>query len=133
MYAVIKTGGKQYRVEPNDRLRVDRLDAEPGATVDIDEVLVVGDGDDAEVGTPLVSGASVKLEVLEQDRNDKIVVFKKKRRQNYRRKAGHQQQMTVVRVAEISGPGGKKASGNAKPKTKSKKAEAADDAAAEKE
>ncbi len=137
MYAVIKTGGKQYRVEPNDRLRVDRLDAEPGATVDVDEVLIVGDGDDAQVGTPLVSGASVKLEVLEQDRNGKIVVFKKKRRQNYRRKAGHQQQMTVVRVAEISGPGGKKATGDsAKPKAKAKSKTAAEptaDAAASEE
>ena len=136
MYAVIKTGGKQYRVEPNDRLRVDRLDGDPGATVDVNEVLMVGEGDTAHVGSPLVADASVKLEVVEQTRNDKIVVFKKKRRQNYRRKAGHRQDMTVVRVAEIAGPGGMKAAAAAaKPaaKTKPKKEEAAaetsDDAA----
>lgn len=142
MYAVIRTGGKQYRVEPNERLQIDRLDAEPGATVDIDEVLVIGEGETAHVGTPLVSGASVKLEVLEQGRDDKIVVFKKKRRQNYRRKHGHQQDITVVRVAEIAGPDGMKAADDgakkSKPKTKAKAkktkaADETDDAAAEKE
>ncbi len=130
MYAVIRTGGKQYRVEPNDRLRIGRLEGEPGATIDVGEVLVVGEGDTAHVGAPLVDGASVKLEVLEQARDGKIVVFKKKRRQNYRRKHGHQQDVTIVRVAEIAGPGGMKAAAEAKPKAKSKKA-ASEDAASE--
>ena len=134
MYAVIKTGGKQYRVEPNDKLRVDKLAGEPGATVDINDVLMVGEGDKTQVGAPMLDGASVKLEVLEQTRNDKIVVFKKKRRQNYRRKQGHKQEMTVVRVAEIADADGNKAAAEPakKPaKAKSKKADAEPDAAAE--
>ena len=129
MYAVMKTGGKQYRVEPNDKLRVDKFAGEPGTTVEIGDVLMVGDGDDTQVGAPLLAGASVKLEVVEQTRNDKIVVFKKKRRQNYRRKQGHRQEMTVVRVAEIADAHGKKATAEAaapKPKSKSKKADATD-------
>ncbi len=137
MYAVMKTGGKQYRVEPNDKLRVDKLAGEPGATVNIKEVLMVGEGDKTQVGAPMLDGASVKLEVLEQTRNDKIVVFKKKRRQNYRRKAGHKQEMTVVRVAEIADADGNKATAELakKPaKAKSKKADAdADAPAADKE
>jgi len=137
MYAVMKTGGKQYRVEPNDKLRVDKLAGEPGATVDIKEVLMVGEGDKTQVGAPMLDGASVKLEVLEQTRNDKIVVFKKKRRQNYRRKAGHKQEMTVVRVAEIADADGNKATAEPakKPaKATSKKADAdADAPAADKE
>lgn len=137
MYAVMKTGGKQYRVEPNDKLRVDKLAGEPGATVNIKEVLMVGEGDKTQVGAPMLDGASVKLEVLEQTRNDKIVVFKKKRRQNYRRKAGHKQEMTVVRVAEIADADGNKATAEPakKPaKAKSKKADAdADAPAADKE
>jgi large subunit ribosomal protein L21 len=142
MYAVIKTGGKQYRVEPSDKLRVDKLAGEPGAMVDINEVLMVGEGDKTQVGAPMLDGASVKLEVLEQTRNDKIVVFKKKRRQNYRRTHGHKQEMTVVRVAEIADADGNKATAEAKPakaakkpaEAKSEKADAASDApAADKE
>ncbi|MEQ8246429.1 MAG: 50S ribosomal protein L21 [Alphaproteobacteria bacterium] len=136
MYAVMKTGGKQYRVEPNDRLRVDKLVGEPGTTVDIGDVLMVGDGENTQVGAPLLAGASVKLEVVEQTRNDKIVVFKKKRRQNYRRKQGHRQEMTVVRVAEIADAHGKKATAAdaaPKPKAKSKKAAATDAAASDEE
>ena len=137
MYAVIKTGGKQYRVEPSDKLRVDKLAGEPGAMVDIKDVLMVGEGDKTQVGAPMLDGASVKLEVLEQTRNDKIVVFKKKRRQNYRRTHGHKQQMTVVRVAEIADADGNKATAEAakKPtKEKSTKADAnADAPAADKE
>ena len=142
MYAVIKTGGKQYRVEPSDKLRVDKLAGEPGAMVDINEVLMVGEDDKTQVGAPMLDGASVKLEVLEQTRNDKIVVFKKKRRQNYRRTHGHKQEMTVVRVAEIADADGNKATAEAKPakaakkpaEAKSEKADAASDApAADKE
>jgi large subunit ribosomal protein L21 len=137
MYAVIKTGGKQYRVEPSDKLRVDKLAGEPGAMVDIKDVLMVGEGDKTQVGAPMLDGASVKLEVLEQTRNDKIVVFKKKRRQNYRRTHGHKQQMTVVRVAEIADADGNKATAEAAKtpaKKKSTKADAdADAPAADKE
>ena len=137
MYAVIKTGGKQYRVEPSDKLRVDKLAGEPGAMVDIKDVLMVGEGDKTQVGAPMLDGASVKLEVLEQTRNDKIVVFKKKRRQNYRRTHGHKQQMTVVRVAEIADADGNKATAKAAKtpaKEKSTKADAdADAPAADKE
>ena len=137
MYAVIKTGGKQYRVEPSDKLRVDKLAGEPGAMVNIKDVLMVGEGDKTQVGAPMLDGASVKLEVLEQTRNDKIVVFKKKRRQNYRRTHGHKQQMTVVRVAEIADAVGNKATAEAAKtpaKEKSTKADAdADAPAADKE
>ena len=137
MYAVIKTGGKQYRVEPSDKLRVDKLAGEPGAMVNIKDVLMVGEGDKTQVGAPMLDGASVKLEVLEQTRNDKIVVFKKKRRQNYRRTHGHKQQMTVVRVAEIADADGNKATAEAAKtpaKKKSTKADAdADAPAADKE
>lgn len=132
MYAVIKTGGKQYRVEPSDKLRVDKLSGEPGEMVDIKDVLIVGEGEKTQVGVPVLDGASVKLEVLEQTRNEKIVVFKKKRRQNYRRTHGHKQQMTVVRVAEIADADGNKATAEAakKPaKQKAKKADLAADAA----
>ena len=135
MYAVIKTGGKQYRVEPSDKLRVDKLSGEPGEMVDIKDVLIVGEGDKTQVGVPVLDGASVKLEVLEQTRNEKIVVFKKKRRQNYRRKLGHKQQMTVVRVAEIADADGNKATAEVikKPVQKKSTKADADVAAAEKE
>ena len=102
MYAVIKTGGKQYRVAKNDVIRVEKIDAEAGSSVDLDEVLLVGGGDEARVGTPLVDGAKVTATVLEQIKGEKIVVFKKKRRKNYRRKKGHRQLLTVLRVTDIA-------------------------------
>lgn len=102
MHAVIKTGGKQYRVAEGDVLNVETLQAEPGATVAFD-VLALGDGADLKVGAPLVDGAKVEAEVLDQIRGDKIIVFKKKRRQNYRRTRGHRQNLTVVRVTGITG------------------------------
>jgi large subunit ribosomal protein L21 len=100
MYAVIRTGGKQYRVAENDVLFVEKLDAEVGSTVQLDEVLMVG-GDEVKVGRPLVEGARVEAVVLDQTRAPKIVVFKKKRRKNYRRKRGHRQLQTVLRVTRI--------------------------------
>jgi large subunit ribosomal protein L21 len=102
MFAVIRTGGKQYKVAPNDVIAVERLDGEPGATIELSEVLMVG-GDAAEVamGTPLLAGASVSAELVAQRRADKIIVFKKKRRHNYRRKNGHRQHQTVLRITEI--------------------------------
>jgi large subunit ribosomal protein L21 len=100
MYAVIKTGGKQYRVATNDVIEVEKLEGEPGATVTLDQVLMVG-GEQPRIGTPLVDGARVTAEVLEQGRGPKIIIFKKKRRKNHRRKKGHRQHLTVLRVREI--------------------------------
>jgi large subunit ribosomal protein L21 len=98
MFAVIKTGGKQYRVASGDVIKVEKLEAEAGATVTLDQVLMAGD----KVGTPLVAGATVSAEVVAQDRGPKIIVFKKKRRQNYRRKNGHRQDLTVLRITDIT-------------------------------
>ena len=102
MYAVIKTGGKQYRVSKNDVVRVEKIDAEVGSEIALDQVLLVGSGDSTKVGSPLVDGASVKASVLDQVKADKIVVFKKKRRKNYRKKQGHRQNLTVLRITDIA-------------------------------
>jgi large subunit ribosomal protein L21 len=102
MFAVIKTGGKQYRVAENDIIQVEKLPAEAGASVTLDEVLMVEDGGKVSVGAPFVSGAKVTAEVVEQARGPKIIVFKKKRRQNYRRKNGHRQDLTVLKITGIS-------------------------------
>jgi large subunit ribosomal protein L21 len=102
MFAVIRTGGKQYRVAEDDVITVERLNGEPGGTVDLGEVLMVADGAAVTAGTPLVVGASVRATIVEQSRAPKIIVFKKKRRQNYRRKKGHRQHQTVLRVTRIS-------------------------------
>lgn len=102
MFAVVKTGGKQYRVTEGDVIRVEKLADEAGKTIEFNDVLMVGDADGVTVGTPLVAGATVKAEVLEQKKDKKIVVFKKKRRHNYRRTKGHRQQITVLRVTGIS-------------------------------
>jgi large subunit ribosomal protein L21 len=100
-YAVIRTGGKQYRVARGDVLRVERLVGEVGAPVEFTEVLLAADGDAVRIGTPLVEGASVRGQILAQGRGRKILVFKKKRRKNYRRRRGHRQEITTVRVTEI--------------------------------
>jgi large subunit ribosomal protein L21 len=101
MFAVIRTGGKQYTVAKDDVIAVERLDGEPGAMVELGEVLMVGDGADVSTGTPLLDGASVSATLVEQRRTDKIIVFKKKRRQNYRRKNGHRQYQTVLQITGI--------------------------------
>lgn len=101
MFAVIKTGGKQYKVKKDDVIRVEKLDCEAGKSVNLNEVLCVLDGAKSKIGTPLLIGASVTAEVLEQTRNDKIKIFKKKRRQNYRRTRGHKQPVTVLRIKDI--------------------------------
>jgi large subunit ribosomal protein L21 len=103
MYAVIKTGGKQYRVQKDDILEVELLEAQKGATVKLDEVLLVGNEGGAKIGAPTVAGASVSATVLDQKKGDKIIVFKKKRRQNYRRKNGHRQFITVLKITDIKG------------------------------
>ncbi|WP_425409974.1 50S ribosomal protein L21 [Hyphococcus sp.] len=114
MYAVVKTGGKQYRVSKDDILKVERLPGEAGEIVTLGEVMMLGDGGDVTVGAPVVDGASVAAEILEQKRDKKIIIFKKRRRQNYRRKKGHRQHLTVLKVTEILTDG-------AKPKPAAKK------------
>ena len=126
MYAVIRTGGKQYKVATDDVLAVEKLTAEAGSSIAFDEVLMLGEGEDVTVGAPLVAGASVKADIVEQTRGDKIIVFKKKRRKNYRRTNGHRQELSVVRITDISGPGAPKAAAK---KAAPKKAEAEDTAA----
>lgn len=115
MFAVIKTGGKQYKVVKDDILKIESLSGSAGDTVAIEEVLMVGDGDNVTVGSPLVEGASVAAEVLEQARGPKIIVFKKRRRKNSRRRGGHRQDLTVIRITDIL-TGGKKVKAGAKPK-----------------
>ncbi|MGC2778225.1 MAG: 50S ribosomal protein L21 [Bradyrhizobium sp.] len=100
MFAVIKTGGKQYRVVPDDVLEICRIDGEPGTIVQLNEVLVVG-GDTPVLGLPTVAGASVAVEVLDHKRGAKVIAFKKRRRKNSRRKRGYRDELTLIRVTEI--------------------------------
>ncbi|MFQ5538222.1 MAG: 50S ribosomal protein L21 [Gemmatimonadota bacterium] len=103
MYAVFETGGKQFRAEPGARLRIPSLDAEPGEVVTFDHVLLAGDGDaTVMVGTPTVEGVRVKAEVLRHGRAKKVIVFKRKRRKGYRRKQGHRQNFTEIRIDEVA-------------------------------
>ena len=102
MYAVIKTGGKQYCVREGDKLRVEKLDVEVDSSISFDEVLIVGDGDNVTTGTPLVGGATVAATVLAQARDKKIKILKFKRRKNYMRTAGHRQHYTEVRITGIN-------------------------------
>ncbi len=136
MYAVIKSGGKQYRVTKDDVFAVERLAAEPGTMIAVGSVLMIGEAGQAPtVGRPVVDKAAVFAEVLQQARNDKIIVFKKKRRKNFRRKKGHRQDVTVLRVLAVSPTGEPpkfepkakpepKAEAKAKPATKEAAAEA---------
>lgn len=101
MYAVIETGGKQFRVEEGRRIRIPSLDAEPGNTVVFDRVLLASDGDEVKIGQPTVDGAQVKAEVVDHGKGEKVIVFKRKRRKGYRKKQGHRQKFTEVRVDEI--------------------------------
>ena len=101
-YAVIRTGGKQYRVAPGDVVRVERLGGDVGAAVDFTEVLLTAGDGAVRVGAPLVEGAHVRGEIVAQGRDRKILVYKKKRRKNYRRRRGHRQSVTTVRVTEIA-------------------------------
>jgi large subunit ribosomal protein L21 len=101
MFAVVRTGGKQYKVASGDVIKVEKLPGDAGAAVRLEEVLLVSDAGSTKIGTPLVAGASVNAEVIAQDRADKVIIFKKKRRQNYRRKNGHRQQLTVLRITGI--------------------------------
>jgi len=126
MFAVIKTGGKQYKVAAEDVIKIEKIPGEAGETVTFDQVLMVG-GDAVEVGSPLVAGASVAGEVVEQTRSKKIIVFKKKRRKGYKRTRGHRQDLTVVKITDIL-TGGKAPAGKAA-KKEAPKAEEAEEAA----
>ena len=101
MYAVFQTGGKQFRAEPGKRLRVPALEADAGSTVTFQEVLLASSGDGVSVGTPVIEGAKVTAEVLQHGKERKIIVFKRKRRKGFRRKQGHRQKFTEIRVGEI--------------------------------
>ncbi|MEL6363421.1 MAG: 50S ribosomal protein L21 [Pseudomonadota bacterium] len=101
MYAVVKTGGKQYRVAADDVIDVERLEGEAGDTVSLETVLMVGEGETVTIGAPTVEGATVSAEIVEQGRGEKIIVFKKRRRQNYRRKKGHRQLLTTLKIKDI--------------------------------
>jgi large subunit ribosomal protein L21 len=122
MFAVIKTGGKQYKVAEGDQITVEKLDAEEGKSITFDDVLMVGSGADVTIGAPLVAGASVTGTVAQQTRGSKILIRKKRQRSTYRRTKGHRQHLTVVDITGISAKGGKKAA-------PAKKAEAAPKAA----
>ena len=103
MFAVVKTGGKQYKVAQGDMIQVEKLEAEAGKSIDLADVLMLCDGDKVTVGTPVVAGAKVTAEVVSQSRSGKVIVFKKKRRQNYRRKNNHRQEFTVLKITAIKG------------------------------
>lgn len=107
MFAVIRTGGKQYKVSEDEKIVVEKLDGAPGATVELRDVLMIDDGKAPQVGTPVLDQAAVFAEIIEQSRADKIIVFKKNRRKGYRRRKGHRQEQTVLRIVGIS-PDGKK-------------------------
>jgi large subunit ribosomal protein L21 len=129
MFAVIRTGGKQYRVAPNDIIKVEKIAGEPGDIVELAEVILLGGEGGPKTGSPSIAGAMVAAEVISQGRSDKVVVFKKKRRANYRRKKGHRQLLTSLRITEILTDGKKpskaapKPEKKAAPKPEAKKAE----------
>ncbi len=120
MFAVIRTGGKQYKVNKDDVITVERLVGDAGAKLEFTDVLAIGEGPDTTFGTPIVAGARVTAAVLEQTKGDKIIVFKKSRRKNYRRKRGHRQQLTVLRITDISAGGKAAAKAPAKEKAPAK-------------
>ena len=124
MFAVIKTGGKQYKVAKDDVIVVEKLPGEAGSEVRLDQVLMLAGDNGANVGTPLIDGATVSATVVEQRRADKVIVFKRKRRKNYRRTKGHRQQETVLRIVEILEAGAKPAAAKKPAAKKAKDAEA---------
>jgi large subunit ribosomal protein L21 len=103
MYAVIKTGGKQYRVAQNDLLEIERLPGEAGGTIEFNDVLMLGGDGAATIGSPFITGAKVVAELVDQTRGPKLIAFKKRRRKNSRRRKGHRQDLTLVRITSISG------------------------------
>lgn len=127
MYAVIKTGGKQYKVAANDVIKVEKLPGKAGDSIVLDQVLMMGDDKTSKVGMPILASTSVIAEILEQKKDDKIIVFKKNRRKNYRRTKGHRQELTVLRITSIGGvkAPAKKEAKKETPKAPVKKAPAA--------
>jgi len=127
MFAVIRTGGKQYRVAPNDIIEIEKIAGKPGDIVELSEVILLGGDGGPKTGSPTIAGALVAAEVIEQRRADKIKVFKKKRRKNYRRTKGHRQELTALRITEILTDGKKpsKAAPKPEPKRAEKKPEVA--------
>ena len=125
MYAVIRSGGKQYKVAKDDVVTVEKLAGAAGDAIEFGEVLLLGEGEKTTAGDPLVAGALVTGEVVEQKRGKKIIVFKKKRRKNHRRRNGHRQDLTAVRITDILSDGKKPAKAKAKPAPKEAKAETA--------
>lgn len=103
MFAIIRSGGRQYKVTPEATLKVNRLPGKVGEAVVFEDVLMLNDGQKTSVGTPFVSGVKVQAKIVEHARDDKIIVFKKKRRQNYRRKAGHRQDITLLQITDVAG------------------------------
>lgn len=103
MYAVIKTGGKQYRVAQGDVVKVETLAGEVGGSIELNDVLAVGEGDNLKVGTPKVEGASVRAQIIEHGKGKKVIIYKKKRRKGYDKRQGHRQQYTSIKITEIKG------------------------------
>jgi large subunit ribosomal protein L21 len=118
MFAVIRTGGKQHRVAPNDVIEIERIAGKPGDIVELAEVILLGGDDAPKTGSPTITGAMVAAEVIEQKRGEKIIVFKKKRRSNYRRTRGHRQELTALRITEILTDGKKPSEAAPKPEAK---------------
>ena len=106
-FAVINTGGKQYKVRTNDKLRIEKLNDKEGGSVEFKQVLLINNDDNMELGSPLIEGAKVEAKVIKQTKNKTILIFKKRRRHNSRRKNGHRQKMSVVKITKIFGKGGK--------------------------
>ena len=129
MYAVVKTGGKQYRVTKDDTILVEKLDADEGQTVTLSDVMLLGDGDKVTVGTPVVANASVEAQVVNQTRGPKIIIFRRKRRKNHRRTQGHRQDLTLLKITQIN-TSGKKAAPAKEAATKAEAKPAAKKAAA---
>jgi len=134
MYAVFRTGGKQYRAATGDVLRLEKIEADEGATIEFDEVLLVGEGADVKVGSPLLEGGSVSAKVLKQGKSRKVSVVKFRRRQNYLKQGSHRQQYTEVEITAIAGEGGSKPAAKEAPaKKKAAKKKVAKKAAAKKD
>lgn len=124
MYAVVKTGGKQYRVAKDDKIVVDHIEADAGDSIVLDQVLMMVDGEKVSMGAPTVAGAAVGATVLRQTRGPKIMVFRRKRRKNFRRIRGHRQDLTLIQITDIAADGKIKPAAKAKPKAEAPKAEA---------
>ena len=124
MYAIIETGGKQYKVQNGDQIRVEKLDAEIGSTVVFDKVLAAGEGSDIKVGTPYLDGLTVEADVVESGKGDKVIIFKYKAKKDYRKKQGHRQPYTMVEITSVAGV-------KAEPKKEEPAEEAVEEAAVE--